>query len=359
MSARFSILILENSTARWENAEENIKKLSGPYIFFASESEQVETGRIAEMLSRISGSADLIVPAVHTQFPDDEVLEEPLLLPFRNICDRFRCSPLLNGKLMKKQSLLELVKNNPFDWLHSPCPDLFLLLFCNLRVSIARTDYRHDKDSFLWFMKQLPMARERLSSLRGISEEDKFTVWSRLVQFEDHLVDCAVSLGFPDEEISGLFSSPTIIHNYYTNHPEKLHGFRLSRAKSKLGEIRTLAVFCSGLRTGGAERCASLMLKQFARKTDWKVTLFQDSLPEPGDYPCPENVEIVVLPKNFYDRYPRLLFLLNEKRIDACLFFDHFLANFYYDILIAMQQGIRTIAMEHNTFSRCTAAIRN
>ena len=84
---------------------------------------------------------------------------------------------------------------------------------------------------------------------------------------------------------------------------------------------------------------------------DMKICLFQSKETEPGDYPCPENVEVIVLPKNFYERHVRLPDLLQERGVDTCLFFDHYLTDFYYDILTAHQLGIRTIAMEHNTYS--------
>ena len=102
MDARFSILILENSSARWENAKEKIRNLPGSYVYFASGPERIDPERIGMMLSRVPRSAELIVPVAHTKFPADENLEEPLLMPFRTMAERFRCSPLLNGKLMKK-----------------------------------------------------------------------------------------------------------------------------------------------------------------------------------------------------------------------------------------------------------------
>jgi len=351
MSNKISVLPLYDSPDRWENAAERVKNLPGSYIYFASRPEQFDPERIAKMLLRSFRSAELIVPVKHTQFPQDEILETPLLLPQHSIFEWFRCPPMLNGKLMKKKFLLECLENNPHDWLHSPCPDLFLLLFCPAKTGIVRMDFEYDAGTFRRFMGEYRKASEWLFSHPDFSLEEKFAMQSRITQYEDYLTDTAVEINLPDEEIFRFMSVPAVIHNYFTEHPQKLHRCSLPKQPCRPGKIRCLAVFCSSLRSGGAERCASLLLQHFAGQTDWHICLFLDSALQPGDYPCPEKVETVILPGDFYARHGRLLFLLKEKQVDTCLFFDHFLKNFYLDILTAMQLGLRTIAMEHSTFS--------
>ena len=223
MGKRFSILTLQNTSGRWEHAAEQVKNLPEPYIYFASESEQVDSGRIAKMLDRGSRSAELIVPVKHTQFPQDEILEEPLLLSRHGIFERFRCLPMLNGKLMKKKFLLECLKKNLHDWLHSPCPDLFLLLFCPAKTCIVRTDCEYEESFFRRFMGEYRKASDWLFSRPDLSLEEKFSLQSRMTQYEDHLTDIAIEINLPDEEIFRSMSVPAVIHNYFTEHPQKLH----------------------------------------------------------------------------------------------------------------------------------------
>ena len=351
MRTSFTVLQLANSPNRWELAAAKLKELPGKYVCFASEDETPDPDRIRRMLKTVSRDAELIVPVEHTQFPADEILEEPLLLPRHSIFERFRCSPMLNGKLMKKSFLARCLEENPHDWIHSPCPDLFLLLFHNAKTAIVRAEHIPGRATFLRFAGECRQAARWLSGLSGLTQEEKDLLAARILQYEDYLIDQAYRLDLSDEEVLQLFPSYSVVHNMITVNPGKLANLKLKKPERRRGPVRVLGVFCAELRTGGAERCASLLLQHFASLPDLKVCLFLSREPAHGDYPCPENVEVEVLPGNFYSRYVRLPGLLRRKAVDTCLFFDHFTANFYCDILAAAESGLRTLAMEHNTFS--------
>ena len=350
MKMSYSVLTLENTAQRWEGIVEQLRQLPGRYIYFACPQESPDPVRIRKMFAGVSSAADLIVPVHHTEFPADEVLEEPLLLPQGELFSRLRCNPMLNGKLIGKSFLLKCLESNVHDWIHSPCPDLFLLLFHPAKTAFSRTDYMVDRETFRWIAKQYRPAAAWLDELEGLSREEKLSLQSRILEYEDYLIDQAFELN-QEEEINEFFDRPVIIYNYYTRHPEHLRRKQLPKRDFPPGPIRNLAVFVAGLRGGGAERCASLLLKHFSAIPGLKVYLIQNSARQPGDYPCPENVEIVVLPGHFYARHPQLLPVLREKKIDTCIFFDHFLPESFFDILGAMELGIRTIAMERSNFS--------
>lgn len=350
MKMSYSVLTLENSSRRWEGILEQLRQLPGRYIYFAYPQESLDPVRIRKMFAGVSSAADLIVPVPHTEFPADEVLEEPLLLPQAELFSRLRCNPMLNGKLFRKKLLLKCLENNVNDWIHSPCPDLFLLLFHPAKTAFSRTDYMVDRETFRWIAKQYRPAAAWLDDLEGLSREEKLSLQSRILEYEDYLIDQAFELN-QEEEINEFFDRPVIIYNYYTRHPEHLRRKQLPKRDFPPGPIRNLAVFVTGLRGGGAERCTSLLLKHFSGMPDLKVYLIQNSARRPTDYPCPESVEIIVLPKGFYARQTQLLPVLREKKIDTCIFFDHYLSDSFFDILGAMQLGIRTIGMERNNFS--------
>ena len=109
MKMSYSVLTLENSPRRWEGIVEQLRQLPGRYIYFAYPQESPDPARIRKMFARVSSAADLIVPVHHTEFPADEVLEEPLLLPQAELFSRFRCNPMLNGKLIRKNLLLKCI----------------------------------------------------------------------------------------------------------------------------------------------------------------------------------------------------------------------------------------------------------
>ena len=350
MNMSFSVLTLGNNTRRWEGIAEQVRQLPGRYIYFAYPQESPDPVRIRKMFAGVSSSADLIVPVPHTEFPADEALEEPLLLPQAELFARFRCNPMLNGKLIRKNLLLKCLESNTNDWIHSPCPDLFLLLFYPGKTAFSRTEYNCDRETFRWIAKQYRQAAVWLDGLKSLNREEKLSLQGRILQYEDYLIDQAFELNL-EEEIDEFFDRPSIIYNCYTRHPKHLLMKQLPKRDFPPGPIRHLAVFVAGLRGGGAERCASLLLKHFSEMPDLKICLIQNSPRKPTDYPCPESVEIIVLPKGFYSRQAQLLPVLREKKIDTCIFFDHYLSDSFFDILGAMQLGIRTIGMERNNFS--------
>ena len=345
----FSFLPIADTPEQWESFIETVRSAEGKYIYLFSNGERPDDQLVRGMLRRASASADLIVPAVHLKVRGHEILEEPLTAPLPLIFERHRIAPMLNGSLIKKELLLKGLENNVHDWIHSPCPELFFLLFHPMQVQMIRTDCCHSEKSFIRFCRQYKEASAWLDR-QSLPNDVKTPLQSRILQYEDYLIDYAVRLNLTDKDME-LFKPVSVIHNYYTCHPEKLIRKTTGNSGMHPGPVRCLAVFCSALRTGGAERCASLLLAFFSSLPGLKICLFQDSDPAPGDYPCPETVDITVLPKEFYARYVCLPGLLRSKQVDTCLFFDHFLPNFYFDILTAGELGLRTIAMEHNTFA--------
>ena len=350
MSVSFSVLQLEISPERWETVLDKLQTQRGTYIYFASEYENPDPERIRKMFRYAPGAADMIIPAMPSEFPNEEALEENPLLPLPVAFERYRCPPLVNGKLIKKEFLIKYLKSNLHDWIHSPCPDLFLMFFASAKVCMARTDYIVDRETFLRFVEQFRNAFAWLAKMPD-QNGNKYLYRSRMLQYEDYLIDQSDKLNFSGMEKLRLFNPLSVIHNAVAVNPEKLPEIKLTQKEKRCGPVRSLAVFCTELRTGGAERCASLLLNFFASLPNLKICLFMSKEPKPGDYPCPETVEKYVLPRHFYDRYSRLPDLLQERQVDTCLFFDHFMENFYYDLLAAREMGIRTIAMEHNTFA--------
>ena len=319
------------------------------YIYIAAGQEEPDSGRIRKMLSGVSRSADLILPVPHTRSPEDESWEDPHMGSAWFMMEQFRCLPILSGALIRIKFLMECIQTNRHDWIHSPCPELFFLLFHSMQTQIVRTDYCHTRETLIRFCRQFRKASAWLDG-QPLPADAKANLQSRILQYEDYLIDCAVRLELTEKEME-LFDPVSIIHNLQTRHPDQLAVRKLPKPEFRPGPVRCLAVFCSALRHGGAERCASLLLQHFSELSGLKLCLFTDSAPAPGDYPCPENIDIVILPRDFYARYVQLPILLKEKLTDTCLFFDHFLTNFYYDLLTARKLGIRTIAMEHNTFA--------
>ena len=351
MSSKITVAVLENSERRWEGLTGRISSLPGKYLYIASPHEVPDMERIRGMLSGIPGSADLIVPVPHTRHPAGEQLEEKAVHSIFYIHERFGRAPLLNGRLIRKKFLLKCLAENPHDWIHAPCPDLFLLCFCPGRAAAVRSDYSYDPESFTEFCRSYRSAPAWLENRTELSEEAKEAFQARVLQYGSYLLQQVEELNLQDFQAAEFFDPGLIGYALFAKCPDRLSGIRPDPPGIRPGPVRRLAVFCWALRAGGAERCTSLLLRHFSSLPDLKIFLFLSRQPEPGDYPCPENVEITVLPYRFYARRARLSRLLTQKNIDTCLFIDHSLANTYYDILTAGELGIRTVAMEHSTIS--------
>ena len=353
MKNKFSVLLLSDLLNRRDASAEDIRDFSAgmeKFIYIRAENEIPDHRRIGQMFDLALSGADLIMPARHSAYPQDEFMEERQLQPVSWVFIHYRLAPLLNGALIRKKVLLKALEENKCDWIHSPCPDLFFLLLHPMKTAAVRTGFRYDPDHFRRYCQDYRKVFSQLERM-PLTDEDRTHFRSLILQYGEHLIDRAVDLDFPRTEIFDLFGRLSGIHCFFSRHQEKLLGMTLPKTDFCPGPVLRLGVFCGVLRNGGAERCASLLLQFFSNRPNLKIYLFQNSERAAGDYPCPENVEIIVLPKDFYARYACLPALLKEKKIDTCLFFDHFMELFYYDILAAKELGIRTIAMEHNTFS--------
>ena len=350
MKNRFSVFKLEDPSCFGELlSPDALARFPEKYIYLSAGQEEPDSGRIRKMLSGVFRSADLVLPVPHTRSPGDESWEDPHTGSAWSMMEQFRCPPILSGALIRTQFLAECIQTNRHDWIHSPCPELFFLLFHPMQAQMVRTDCCHTRETLVRFCRRFREASAWLGGL-PLPADEKADLQSRILQYEDYLIDHAVGLKLTEKEME-LFDPVSVVHNYFTRRPEKLLEKKYRETGITPGPVRRLVVFCSALRGGGAERCASLLLQYFASLPGLKICLIQDSAPAPGDYPCPEDIDIEVLPKNFYARYARLPELLKSGQVDTCLTFDHFQPNFYFDLLTARKLGIRTIAMEHTTFA--------
>ena len=344
MKKYFSVIRSKDSSALWTvGLTDELDHLSGKYVYLADGPEEPGAELFREMRSALSRPADLILPVPHSAFSEDEAWEEPVTGPARSVMERFRCFPVLGGALIRKKFLRRVLRDNPHDWVHSPCPDLALLLFCSPRVTVFRTGRLFGEEYFTRSVRAFHQAAALL-------ENEALSVRAGLLRYEDHLVDAAVRLNLPSEKMLELFGPAAVTYNSFTRHPQLLNGLRLSRPPIRTGPVRNLAVFCWGLRSGGIERVASLLLEHFGQQKDLRLHLFQDTPRKEGDYPCPENAEITVLSKDPFERRVQTADLFRGKGIDTCIFLDYYKPESFWDILTASQAGVRTIAMVHSVF---------
>ncbi len=350
MRSPFSVVRLKNSAGRRLEPAEQMRSLPGQFLYFASEGEDVNEKRVLRMLKNAPRTAELILPLPHVASEKEEQLEEPVVLPLPQLMERYRIAPLLNGALLRKSSLLELLKNGIPEWMQTPCPDLTMMLFLPVNACIARTNRHYDPETVAAVCGNCSQAEDWLKK-QTFPERD--VLLSRFLRYEDSLMDAALETGASLEQLRNWFDLSLVLHNFFTRHPEKL--LTLPPLPSPVphpGPVRRLAVFCWALRAGGAERCTSLLIQLWLKQNPGlEITLFQCSPRRAGDYPLPDRAETVVLPADYYRRWHSVQEQLRKRQIDTCIFIDHFLEITYYDLLAARQLGIRTIAMEHNTFS--------
>lgn len=129
-----------------------------------------------------------------------------------------------------------------------------------------------------------------------------------------------------------------------------LNSLKVERREQPPRPVKNIGIFCGTLRSGGAERCASLLMQLFVSGNK-NVTLFSKEARTKNDYACPESVQRVVLPIVPHERRARLAVELKERQIDTCIFFDTADWRTGNDILSARHAGTRIIAMEHSLFA--------
>lgn len=350
MRSPFSVVRLKNSANRGPDLAEQARTLPGQYLYFASEGETVDEKRVLRMLKNAPRSAELILPLPHTACAKAEQLEEPAVLPLSLLLEQYRTAPLLNGALLRKSALLERLKDGVPEWMQTPCPDLTIMLFLPVKACIVRTVRQYDPETVAAFCGHCSETEEWLARQ---TVPDREILLGRFLRYEDYLIDAALETGVSPDRLRNWFSLSSVLHNFFTCHPEKLLSLPpLPAPEPHPGPVRKAAVFCWALRTGGAERCASLLIQNWRKQNpEMEITLFQCSPRKEGDYPLPEQVETVVLPADYYRRRHSVLEQLRERQIDTCIFVDHFLEITYYDLLAARQLGIRTVAMEHSAYA--------
>lgn len=151
-------------------------------------------------------------------------------------------------------------------------------------------------------------------------------------------------------ELARTYDNRLLFQEVLENAPDKIKHLVLEKRPVSREPVRRIAL-CSGiLRKGGSQRCASLLMQQFVRQGK-KVLLLANEPRNPLDYPCPPEVKRVVLPTEKDSRMFRMETALKEFQADTCLCLDHTSELMFYDLLTARALGIRTVAMEHSTFS--------
>ncbi len=341
-----TVLKIDHSPCRGEQIRDAVASCAGEYIFFASDSEEIPAESELNRWVRIGRrkKADLVMP-----LPESPV-GDTVFFDLQNFPWSFSFCPVVDGKLFRTSAIKNFLET-PFeaDWLHSPLPDIFLFLGMSARVCGIR-DAGRFPDSCRGCIRNWTEEKTWLRNLPG-SMGNGLSLSRKLWAWECSLIEAAVELNFPNEEILPAFEPSSVANLFFRKHPGRLACFRFPGKKFRPGPVRRLGVFCWRLSTGGAERCASLMLQEFANWPDLEVILFQTKPIQPTDYPCPANVRRVILPKDFTERMAAEENLLREMRIDTCIYFDHILEMTMFDILLANCLGIRTVSMEHSTFS--------
>ncbi len=151
-------------------------------------------------------------------------------------------------------------------------------------------------------------------------------------------------------ELAQTYDNRLLFQAVLENAPGKMKHLTFEKRRVSEEPVRRIAL-CSGiLRKGGSQRCASLLMQQFVRQGK-KVLLLANEPRNPLDYPCPHEVKRVILPTEKDSRMFQLETALKEFQADTCLCLDHTSELMFYDLLTARALGIRTIAMEHSTFS--------
>ncbi len=151
-------------------------------------------------------------------------------------------------------------------------------------------------------------------------------------------------------ELAQLYDNRLLFQAVLENAPDKMKHLVFEKRPVSNVPVRRIAVSSGLLRKGGSQRCASLLMQQFVRQGR-KVLLLANEPRNPLDYPCPHEVKRIVLPTEKESRMFQMELALKEFQADTCICLDHTSDLMFYDLLTAREMGIRTIAMEHSTFS--------
>lgn len=150
--------------------------------------------------------------------------------------------------------------------------------------------------------------------------------------------------------LAEYLSAPLVYFATFWYKRELLKTLSFKRLKQTPRPVKNIGIFCRYLRNGGAERCAALLMEMFAKQGK-TITLFAGEAPTEKDYPCPDQMERVILTQFPHERRTALELELKKRQIDTCIFFDHAEWITPNDILTARFCGCRTIVQEHSLFS--------
>ncbi len=114
-------------------------------------------------------------------------------------------------------------------------------------------------------------------------------------------------------------------------------------------KIGVIGIFVPTLRGGGAERVA-VNLSTSWLKRGYRVVVFTDEAPTPGDFRLHEKLERIVLPSDRLARWHAVRENLRAAAVDICLFFDGWRRQTQYDFYSAKLTGCLTIQSVHHMF---------
>lgn len=150
--------------------------------------------------------------------------------------------------------------------------------------------------------------------------------------------------------LAEYLSAPLVYFATFWYKRELLKTLSFKRLEQIPHPVKNIGIFCRYLRNGGAERCAALLMEMFAEQGK-TITLFAGEEPTEKDYPCPDQVERVILTQLPHERRTALELELKARQIDTCIFFDHAEWITPNDILTARSCRCRIIVQEHSLFS--------
>ncbi|MCC8164614.1 MAG: glycosyltransferase [Planctomycetes bacterium] len=113
--------------------------------------------------------------------------------------------------------------------------------------------------------------------------------------------------------------------------------------------IGVIALFVPTLRGGGIERVAINLSTSWLNR-GYRVVVFTDEKPTPGDYRPHEKLQRVVLPTDRRERWNAVRENLRAVSADICIFFDGWRRQTQYDFYSAKLTGCLTVQSVHNMF---------
>ena len=162
----YAVIPIDESQNRGEFLRNAINGCTNDYIFFTSEQTDItaESELIESMTRKCrKWKADVVVPVNPIQHLDIFQTESVFDLQF--FMSQFSFCPMLDGKLFRTRILKEFLKKfQEIDWIHSPCPDIFIFLTLKAKVCGLQSEKTMNCDSFRTFVRKWPEAKAWMNS---------------------------------------------------------------------------------------------------------------------------------------------------------------------------------------------------